>query len=138
MFGLNRKRFSALAIWVVENVLAAFGCGPLTGKVSVIFQLCVPLNCCVDNDPIVLPAPVDNRLNPNCEIAERSTSAKRTCSRISPVCGGGTSIMLVTLGAAPLTTSKILSATTDDEILPVIMPTSFDVSMGTFSAGKTS
>src|ERR1043166_5030765 len=88
MFGLNRKRFSALAIWVVENVLAAFGCGPLTGKVSVIFQLCVPLNCCVDNDPIVLPAPVDNRLNPNCEIAERSTSAKRTCSRISPVSGG--------------------------------------------------
>src|SRR6267378_5240607 len=138
MFGLYRKMFNALlTVWVNVEVTGELP-PALIGNVSLIVKGLVPPNCPVVIDPIVFPRPVDRMLNPSCVTADRSTSAKRTCSRISPVSGGGTSIMLVTLGAAPLTTSKILSATTEDEILPVMITTSFDVSICTFSLGKTS
>src|SRR6267154_4524403 len=115
MFGLYRKMFSALlTVWVTVDVLGEIP-PALIGNVSLRVKGLVPPNCPVVIDPIVFPTPVDKMLNPSCVTAARSTSAKRTCNRISPVSGGGISIMLVTLGAAPLTTSKILSATTADE-----------------------
>src|ERR1700730_16684722 len=96
-----------------------------------------------DNYPVVIDprffAP--GRLNiliPSCWRAVRSTSANFTSRRISPGGAVGTSIKLVTLGVAFFTTSRILSATADDEIRPESITTSLDVSTWTRSLGKTS
>src|SRR5215472_1440602 len=75
-------------------------------------------NCCVVVDIGILLPKLRRMFTPNSLMATRFTSANRTCSDICAVGAGGTSIKLVTFGAAFLTTSRILSATCSEEIRP--------------------
>src|SRR5713226_3380907 len=139
ILGLNRKIFkTSVIVCSVVNCSLVTGCGPLTGKVSVIFGLDIPPNWPVVMLPMVFPAPVESIFRPSWLRAVRSTSANRTCRRICPAGGTGICIKLVTLGVALLTTSRILSATVADDTRPDNMTTSLDVSTCTGSEGKTS
>ena len=130
MSGRKMKRLSKLLKPISEPVPLE---PPVEGLTS-----CGGENCCVEMVPIFFAPGRLKILMPSWVSSVRFTSANLTSSRISPVGVAGTSIKLVTFGAAALTTSRILSATTAEDTRPERITMSREVSTCTGSDGNTS